>query len=340
MEITRKPTVVITHRPFPETVAALEPYANVVWNDSDRTWPREVMMQKAAGAAAIMAFMPDSLRSEDLDHLPRLRIVAGALKGYDNFDVAAMASRGIWFTNVPDLLTEPTADLGVALLLALARNLFPADRHVRSGEFNGWQPRFYGKGIADMVIGIIGMGAVGRALAKRISPFGARIIYHDHKPIDASELAAIGASEASLDTVITNADYLFPLTHLYPATYHLLDHARLAAMKPTAHIVNIGRGALVNESAVADALSAGRLAGYAADVFELEDWNIEERPRHIDPRLIAMGDRTVFAPHIGSAVTAVRRQIEADAGANIIDALLGRRPRGAVVDLVNGSRSP
>lgn len=322
--MSAKPLVVITHRPFPQTLTLLEPYAKLVYNDSDRSWSPDYLREVAAQASALMVFMPDCIRAADLDDFPNLQVVACALKGHDNFDVAAMARRGIAFSVVPDLLTDPTADLGVALLLALARHLLPADKHMRSGSYVGWQPLFYGQGIAGKTVGIIGMGKVGQALARRLHPFGANIIWCDHKPQPGAKLPP-GAAERPLDQVVAESDYLFPLTHLYSETYHLIDAPRIARMKPSAFLINIGRGSLVDEGAVAEALAAGRLAGYGADVFEMEDWAIDSRPRSIPARLLEMQDKTVFTPHIGSAVIEVRQAIEEYAARNII-AVLDKAP--------------
>lgn len=327
--MSKKPLVVVTHRPFPQTLALLEAHADVICNDSDRSWSVEHLRRVGADASALLVFMPDSLRAADLDHFPRLSIVAAALKGYDNFDVDALAARNIWFTIVPDLLTDPTADLGVALLLALGRNLLPADQHVRSGEFTGWQARFYGQGIAGKTVGIIGMGKVGQALARRLHPFGARIVYSETKPV-AAELLPPDAQLRTLDQVVAESDYLFPLTHLYAQTRHHVGRERLAQMKPSAFLINIGRGSLVDEAAVADAIESGRLAGYGADVFEMEDWALASRPRRIDARLLAMRDKTVFTPHIGSGVIDIRLAIETYAARNIIAVLGGGEPQGAV----------
>lgn len=324
-----KPLVVITHRPFPQTVELLSAHATVICNDSDTSWSPEHMLEVAAKAEAMMVFMPDCIGADELTHFAHLKIVACALKGYDNFDVDAMAQRGIWCSIVPDLLTDPTADLGVALLLALGRNLLSADQHVRSGNFVGWQPRFYGLGIAGKTVGIIGMGKVGQALARRLSPFGARIVFCDHKPTDMALLPP-GCECLPLERVVAESDYLFPLMHLYPETLHFIDRNRLQQMKPGAFLINIGRGSLVDENAVADAIAAGHLAGYGADVFEMEDWALPSRPRSIAPRLLAMPERTVFTPHIGSGVTAVRIAIEEYAARNIIAVLRGEAPQGAV----------
>jgi phosphonate dehydrogenase len=325
-----KPQIYITHKPFPETLALLQPYGRVIWNDSEQSWPPEKIHTAREAADAIMVFMPDSLGAADVAGLPYLKIVAGALKGHDNFDVDALAERGIWFSNVPDLLTVPTAELGVGLLIGLARHLLPSDTFVREGRFSGWVPRFYGRGLAGSTVGIIGMGAVGRALAERLEPFGMRIVYFERKPQSADFSQGTKASCLPLDRVIAESDFLFPLTHLYRETHHLIGAAELAGMKPGALLINIGRGGLVDETAIADALESGHLAGYAADVFEMEDWLIKARPRTINPRLLAMRSKTLFTPHTGSAVTEVRMAIERTAALNIIDVLSGKPPRNAV----------
>ena len=197
-----------------------------------------------------MAFMPDRVDETFLAACPRLKVVGAALKGFDNFDVDACTRRGVWLTFVPDLLTVPTAELTLGLTIALMRNVREADAFVRSGEFSGWQPRFYGTGIEGSTVGIVGMGAIGRAVASRLHGWGAKLIY------------------------------------------------------------------------------AERLAGYAADVFEMEDWARGDRPRSIAPEL-RDHPNTVFTAHIGSAVRQVRQAIEMRAAHNILMALAGDVPTDA-----------
>jgi phosphonate dehydrogenase len=321
--------IYITHKPFPETVALLEPHGRVIWNKTDDSWSHDRIAAACSAADAIMVFMPDSLTAEDIAGFGNLKIVAGALKGYDNFDIAALAERGIWFSNVPDLLTVPTAELGVGLLIGLARHIPASDAFIREGRFAGWTPRFYGRGLAGATAGIIGMGAVGRALAERLKPFGMNIVYFDRKPCVDAEVGTFLPKER----VVAESDFLFPLTHLYRETHHLIGAEEIAGMKKGALLVNIGRGGLVDEEAVADALVTGHLAGYAADVFEMEDWIVPGRPLSISRRLLAMSDKTVFTPHTGSAVTEVRMAIEREAALNIIDVLRGKPPRNAVLDV-------
>jgi phosphonate dehydrogenase len=300
--------IVITQRVFPETVDLLSPYAEVIIGRLSRD------------ADALMVFMPDSLDEEFLRSCPNLKIVAGALKGCDNFDVDACTRLGIWFTIVPDLLTGPTAELALALMLGLARNVPAGDRLIRSGNFQGWRPILYGTGLAGSTVGIIGYGAVGRALARMLQGFSCRIQFHD--------LSADGS--VPLDFLLESSDFVLPLVPLAPDTFHLLDRAALARTKRGSYLINVSRGSVVDEDAVADAIESGHLAGYAADTFEMEDWARRDRPRDINPRLLRLADRTLFTPHLGSAVVSARLEIELAAANSILQALRGERPSGAI----------
>ncbi|HAS75684.1 MAG TPA: hydroxyacid dehydrogenase, partial [Marinobacter adhaerens] len=163
-----KPRVVITHRVHDEVLAALEPHCELVTNQSNRTLPPDSVKARVATADAVMAFMPDRIGDEFLADCPNLKIVGAALKGYDNFDVDACTRHGVWLSFVPDLLTVPTAELTIGLTVGLTRQVKAADEFVRSGEFRGWQPKFYGLGIEGATIGIVGMGAIGKAIAVRL----------------------------------------------------------------------------------------------------------------------------------------------------------------------------
>jgi phosphonate dehydrogenase len=246
--------------------------------------------------------------------------VAAALKGYDNFDVEACTRLGIWFTIVPDLLTEPTAELALALVIGLSRNVLAGDRLIRGGGFQGWRPILYGRGLAGSTVGLIGFGAVGRALARMLQGFSCRVQYFD-PAVDGS---------APLETVLGSSDFVLPLVPLTPQTFRMLGREALSRMKRGSYLINVSRGSIVDEDAVADALKSGRLAGYAADTFEMEDWARGDRPREISPRLLRLTDRTLFTPHLGSAVADARREIERAAAINILQVLRGERPAGAI----------
>lgn len=324
-----KPRVVITHWVHPEVIDLLQSRCEVIANPDRETLPAEVLRRWAADAAAIMVFMPDSVDGAFLDACPALKVVSAALKGYDNFDVGACTTRGIWFTIVPDLLTDSNAELTIGLLLAAGRRMLEGDRFVRSGRFNGWRPELYGTGLAGSTVGIIGMGAVGRSIARRLAAFDVRILYSDPLPLPHQREVQWNAEAVSLDALLAQSDYVVPMVPIKPDTLHLIDSHRLALMKNGAILINACRGSVVDESAVADALGTGKLAAYAADVFELEEWTREDRPRQI-PRALLDHPRTFFTPHLGSAVDGVRREIALQAARHTLQALAGERPQGAL----------
>ncbi|MDP2409210.1 MAG: phosphonate dehydrogenase [Pseudolabrys sp.] len=322
--MTAPPRILVTNWAYPETLQQLAAAGTVDANPERTVWPREEIIRRAAEADAIMAFMPDCIDAAFLKHCAKLRVVACALKGFDNFDVASCTAAGVWLAIVPDLLTEPTAELGVGLAIGLGRMIRDGDAIVRAGQFEGWRPVLYGTGLHKSTVTIIGMGKVGCAIAQRLSGFGCTLL-----GVDPGAEMPPGVTGRDLRSALAESDYVVLAAPLTPASHHLIGKAALAAMKPGALLINIGRGSVVDENAVADALEQGRLGGYAADVFEMEDWALPDRPLTIDPRL-RTHPRTLFTPHLGSAVAQVRRAIEARAVVNILDALAGRRPRDAI----------
>lgn len=326
-----KPKIVITHRVHPEVIEFLTGHqCDVIPNTTVETLSREEILQRSHDADAIMTFMPDSIDAAFLDACPQLRIVGCALKGYDNYDVEACTQRGIWISNVPDLLTIPTAELTIGLLIGLTRNVLAGDRFVRSGQFNGWRPALYGMGLTGKTLGIIGMGAVGQAIAARLQGYSMQLLYSDPRPLDPVLEQKWNLSRVNLDDLLGQSDFVVPMVPYHPETLHMINDNALAMMKQGAYLINACRGSVVDEEAVADALESGRLAGYAADVFEMEEWARPGRPRVIPQRLLDNTEQTLFTPHIGSAVSSVRLQIELEAATNILQALRGHRPQGAL----------
>lgn len=325
-----KPKVVITSAVFPEIVEMLRAHCEVVTNPTRQRLPREVIMARCGDADALMTFMTDRIDDAFLAACPRLQVIGCALKGYDNYDVEACTRRGIWITNVPDLLTIPTAELTIGLLIGLTRKILAGDRLVRGEAFDGWRPVLYGNGLTGKTLGIIGMGAVGRAIAARLQGYDLELLYADPRPLDSTVEGRLGLRRVDLPQLLACSDYVIPMVPYDPQTLHLIDATALASMKRGAFLVNACRGSVVDESAVADALDSGTLAGYAADVFELEEWARPDRPVAISARLLADTERTLFTPHIGSAVESVRLAIEMEAATNILQALAGEEPRGAI----------
>jgi phosphonate dehydrogenase len=329
-EGSARPRVFLSNRVFPEVIAYLEKVAQVDSNTAVEPFSRPDFLARASQASALMVFMNDSLDATLLDKCPNLRIVAAALKGCDNFDVAACTARGIWFSVVPDLLTIPTAELAIALVLGLARKVLAGDRLVRSGKFAGWRPLLYGTGFSGKTAGIVGMGALGRALAARLAAFEMKILYTDPVAISTEAETELRAVRVEPMEILYASDFLFLLMPLSPENVHTYGQDALSIMKSTAFLVNVGRGSVLDEAAVARALAAGKLAGYAADVFEMEDWARADRPSGIHPALLSQADKTLFTPHLGSAVAETRLEIEMCAARNIVEALAGRRPPDAI----------
>jgi len=269
-----------------------------------------------ADADALVCLLLDRIDGAVLARAPRLRVVANCAVGIDNVDLAAASAAGVCVTNTPDVLTEATAELAFALLIAAGRRLGEGERLVRSGAWTGWAlDQLIGVGLAGKTLGIIGFGRIGQALARRAIGFGMRVVYADDREI------AGPAERMSIEQVFATADAVSLHCPLTPQTRHLVNAHRLALMKPTAILVNTARGGCVDDGALADALTEGRIFAAALDVYAGEP--------AIDPRLLA-APRLVLAPHIGSATTEARTamaQLCADA---VIAALRGHLPPNLV----------
>ncbi|HSN26898.1 MAG TPA: D-glycerate dehydrogenase [Kofleriaceae bacterium] len=259
-------------------------------------------------ADALVCLLMDRIDGSVLARAPRLRVVANCAVGYDNVDVPALTAAGVALTNTPDVLTEATAELAFALMMAAARRLPEGEALVRSGTWEGWRlDQLLGVQLLGKTLGIIGMGRIGRAMARRAEAFGMRVIHAD-------------AGE-DVDGVFARADVVSLHCPLTPQTHHLVDARRLALMKPTAILVNTARGACVDAGALADALTAGRIFAAALDVFEREP--------EIDGRLKTC-PRLVLAPHIGSATTEARTQMAQLCADGVLAVLSGQRPANLV----------
>ncbi len=298
------PRIVATQPLHERVLERLRAFATVEMNPGPEPWPAAELRARAAEADGLLAFMTDHVDEAFLAACPRLRMIGCALKGADNFDLAACQRRGVVVSVVPDLLTAPTAELAVGLLICLGRHVRLGDALVRGGGFAGWRPILYGAGLEGATVGVLGFGRVGQAVAARLQGFGCRLLGHD-----AGTPAPPGVTATPIEELLPVADALVLGLPLTPATRHVLDAKRLASLPAHALVVNVARGSLVDEAAVATALEAGRLGGYAADVFAMEDWALPDRPREIPPALLAH-PRTLFTPHLGSAVAQVREAIE------------------------------
>ena len=321
--------IVVANRIHDSVEQQLRVAGELTVNTDETPWDLASLTRHCSDAFALMAFMTERIDGAFLDACPGLKIIAGALKGYNNIDVAACTDRGVAVTVVPDLLTEPTAELTLGLIISVMRNLGAGDRLLRSGAFNGWRPTLYGSSLNGSTVGILGAGAVGQATLRMLGGFDCERLYYDPVRLAPEIEERLGATCVSEEVLVRDSDVLVLAVHLKPDNRHLVNDAYIRRMKPGAFLINPARGSLVDEAAVADALESGHLSGYAADTFELEDWQLSDRPRGVDPRLLA-SDKTVFTPHVGSGVRTVREAIEAEAAHNILDMLAGVRPRGLV----------
>lgn len=325
-----KPTVVVTNWVHDAVIKRLSEKFDVISNADREPWPAELLEANLKKADAAVVFMPDHVGAEVLDRSPKLKMVSCCLKGFDNFDINACSERGVLVSILPDLLTEPGAELAIGLMLAAGRHVLSADAYVRRGDFKGWRPRFYGKSLAESTVGIVGFGAVGQSIAERLTGFRSNVIYWDKRRLDQAAERRLDANYQELDALLAQSDFVIVALVLTPETRHIINAERLSRMKSDAILINFARGSLVDEAAVARALEANRLAFYAADVFEFEDWALPGRPKAINPALISQTERTLFTPHLGSAVTRVREEMAMQAAENVIAFFDGRVPDGAL----------
>ncbi len=280
--------------------------------------------QLAESCRDIEGLMATGVRvSEDVvAQAPRLRAVANVGVGYDNIDVAACTHRRIAVTNTPDVLTETTADLAFALLMAVPRRLVECDRYVREGQWksNKWE-LLWGSDIYGKTLGVYGLGRIGKAVVRRARGFSMRVIYYDVvRPTLALE-KELGAQYVDRETLLKEADFLTLHVPLTPETHHLVGARELSMLKPTAFLINAARGKCVDEAALVEALKSKRLAGAGLDVFEHEP--------HVHPALLSMPN-VVLAPHVGSATAQTRLAMAMLAAENLLAALDGRRPPNLV----------
>ncbi|MDX6337170.1 MAG: phosphonate dehydrogenase [Streptosporangiaceae bacterium] len=343
MGAENRPRVVVTHWVHPEIAEYLASFCDpVLPAGPGQVFPPGKAADLAADATGLITGMSDRVDEAFLAGCPRLRVISATLKGYDNFDADACARRGVWLAILPDLLTVPTAELAVGLIIGVMRRVAEADREMRQGTFAGWRPRLYGAGLDGATAGFVGMGQVGRAVARRLGGFGTRIVYCDPRPVPPGTVFPGSGAEVTrlgLDQLLELSDVVVLALPLTAGTRHLLGAEALARMRPGAFLVNVGRGSVVDEDAVAAALVSGQLGGYAADVFAMEDWALPDRPRRIPPRLLAH-PRTLFTPHLGSAVDAVRRQMSREAARQVHQVLRGEHPDHAVNEPARSGPAP
>lgn len=324
------PARVLVTQHIPDAGLALLRVASNISLDINPTpgaiWTPEELRTHVPGHDYLLCLLTDQIDAALLEAgargTPPLRLVANMAVGYNNIDLEAARRLGILVTNTPGVLTDATADLTLALLLAVARRIPEADRFARSGRYTGWQPLLLlGAELNGKTLGIVGMGRIGRAVARRALGFGMSTLYTSRQPLSTEEERALSASFAPLEEVLRRADFLSLHVPYTPETHHLLNAATLAMLKPDAYVINTARGPIIDEAALVAALQAGRLRGAALDVFE-------DEPR-IHPALLHL-EQVVLAPHIGSATHETRSRMATTAAANILAHLRGATPPNLV----------
>ena len=311
---------IVVTRLIPEPALELLHSAGDVWlSPHDRPMTLEELYAAVAGADAVVTLLHDRVDDAFLDAAgPGLRVVANVAVGYDNIDVPACARRGVVATNTPGVLVDATADLAMALILISTRRLGEAERMVREGGSWSWSMFFMlGTGLQDKTLGVVGLGQIGSATARRARAFGMRIVYAGRRRADAALESELDATMLDLDGLLATADVVSINTPLSDATRHLIDARRLGLMKPTAHLVNTSRGPVVDEAALTAALRAGTIAGAGLDVFEHEP--------EIDPGLRGL-ENVVLIPHLGSATIETRTAMGVLAAENAAAVLRGEAP--------------
>ena len=298
---------------FEDIVGRLLPHCRVATTASVTDHSSAAIAAALREADGALVTLNERIGAAEVANAQRLRAVANVAVGHDNLDVHALHARGIVATNTPDVLTETTADLGFALMLAAARRMGEAERWLRDGRWQGWNfLDLLGQDVHGSTLGILGMGRIGQGIARRAAGFGMRTLYHNRSRLPEAVEHGCHAQYATFDGLLAQADHLVLVLPYSAATRHVIDAAALARMKPTATLTNIARGGLVDEDALADALGGGRLAAAGLDVFEGE-------PR-INPRLLSLPN-VMLTPYIGSGSLRTRRAMVACAVDNLLAAL-------------------
>lgn len=312
-----KPSILVATTVFPEVVQRLSGHFAVEAIAEGQHWGAAQLRQHLADKDGAFVTGIHRIDAALLAACPRLKIVANMSVGYNNFDVAAMTAAGVVGTNTPDVLTETTADFGFALVMAAARRMSEAEAFLRAGKWQRWRyDMFVGSEVHGSTLGILGMGRIGQGIAQRGAwGFGMQVLYHNRTRLDSTIEAACQARYVGMDELLERADHLVLVLPYTPQAHHIIGAQELARMKPTATLVNIGRGGLVDEEALAQALREGRLAAAGLDVFEGEP--------HVNPVLLDLPN-VVLTPHIASATVPTRLAMANLAADNLIAFFDGR----------------
>jgi glyoxylate reductase len=317
--------ILITRSVFKEAVDILEKENHTIdINESDRILPVRELVKRAYGKAGLICLLNDKIDSDVMDKLPSLKIISNIAVGYDNIDIAAATQRGIMVTNTPGVLTETTADLAFALLLGAARRIPEADQYTRAGKFKNWQLMqvHMGVDVYEKTLGIVGMGAIGQAVAKRARKgFDMRVVYYSLSKKERAE-KEYGVEFVEFDDLLAISDFISIHVPLTGKTKHMFSTQEFKKMKHTAILINTARGPVVDEAALVEAIKSELIRGAALDVFE-------EEPS-VHPELIKIEENLVLVPHIGSASIETRLRMAKMAAMNMVEGLKGNRPPNLV----------
>ncbi len=313
-----RPRVFVTRRLPDKAMRYLEENFDITINPYDRVLTREELLEGVKGVHGLLPLLTDKIDAEVMDTAgDQLKIISNYAVGFNNIDLDAASHRHIAVTNTPGVLTDTTADLTMALLLAVARRIVEADAFLRQGKFKGWQPLlFLGADLHHKTLGLIGLGRIGYAVAKRAVGFNMRILYYSNKRLDIEKEKQIKATFVDMETLLKESDFISLHVPLTSKTRHLIGEKELAIMKPEAFLINTSRGEVVDESALVNALKNNRIAGAGLDVFENEP--------EINPELINL-QNTVLLPHIGSASIETRTEMGMAAARNLIAMLIAKK---------------
>jgi len=318
-----KPKVLITRKILPEALDYLREYTEYEIGAAKRNLTKKEILKKIKNKEGLLSLLVDNIDKEVIGSAHSLKIIANCAVGYNNIDIREAKKKGILVTNTPGVLTETTADLTWALILAVARRIPQADQFTRKKKFKGWELElFLGKEITKKYLGIIGMGRIGKTVALRAQAFMMEIVYSDPHPLTPEEEKKYKASALPLDKLLSTADIITIHAALTPQTFHLISKEKISLIRKDAILINAARGPIVDEKALAEALEKGQIWGAGLDVYEREP--------DIEKKLLSL-DNVILLPHIASATYETRLKMAMMAAHNLVQGLKGERPENLVI---------
>ena len=314
-----KPKILVARATFPDVIERLQQQFDVESNQDDKIFSATELHEKMQGKDAVVITSSEKLSSEVIAANSHLKAICNVAVGYNNIDLAAATNAGIMVTNTPDVLNETTADYAWTLLMANARRVSESEHFLRAGKWENWRfDQFLGADVHGATLGILGMGRIGQAVARRSMGFDMKVIYHNRSRLTPEQEAyANHARYVSKQELLSSADHLILVLPYSPQTHHIIGAAELALMKPTATLVNIARGGIVDDVALIAALRESRIASAGLDVYENEP--------ALHPDFLTLSN-VVLTPHIGSGSEKTRRAMADCASANLVAALSGKQP--------------